>query len=256
MSKKELQLSPPEIEAYSAELRSALQIIPEVTETITWIASNPSELTTIVCEFLRLFLEIDSFTENDLETIKAAERIREEKGVARNSASKTTASAFLAELQASEVSLYQQASTAVTNVDEKTRTALKNLSTLMYKGHTVFANGRTPKDGDAAADEVIWGHTQMIDTIDPTVVMHFIMAHFFAQYFLLVLSEFNSMQEKDDFFNPLSSAVLLHVIQEKTPELTMEDAWLKQRAQGGLSWLKPHHIEVYTEALKQTTNLF
>ena len=246
--KIETRLTPATIAIYTEKLSEALSIVPEITEALTWLNENPSLFIDILEEYLMLLSHIDNLEESHVQIITAADRLRQERNIKKNSASHISMEEFLHAIESSDEILsdlaHQAFSADTLNLDQ----ALQQLATLMSNGHKMFERGGTPMDGDPASDSVIWGHTQFKKDIKPEVATHFIVSHFLSQYFLYALKEHAILKEKDDFFVPLTSAPLLHMV-TSSEKLSITEAWSTPRPEGGLGWLTEDRIATYKDAV-------
>lgn len=245
MSKEFTEFDIGMLQSQAKQLRDALTDVPEVREACKWMTENPDDYELLVTDYLMLMTVFDNLTDEDVKRIAQAESELLRRRVSRDSASNITVIDFINKVRGN-VSLQPLAFEGFSASSEYFNDATNVLAEMMLNGHKLFAKGGVPRDGDPESDKVIWGHTQARKDVAPEVIANFVVSHFMARYFTLALAEFDILREKDDFFAPLTTMLMIH--ESRNPGITpITKAWMTAREDGGLNWLSQEKLDVYKE---------
>ncbi|MCA9386900.1 hypothetical protein KC669_02585 [Candidatus Dojkabacteria bacterium] len=226
--------------------------ISQIQATLEYIKLNPIEATRVFNQYMDLARTMITFSEKDLNIIdKAHVKYNKLKGdSATNSASKVSTREFLKLIEEKNYEIQIDFALLLPLDISK---ALDPLFEMMYlASQTIFFNPEyKPVDGDPKADSMIWGHTQ-IESEDPRVLLHFIIAHGIERYIINVL---NLDIKKDSVLNALTDALCL---KNARGELDKEllDIWLnpkkpKNGQEGGMGWLNHLRVEAFDKVIQE-----
>lgn len=244
----EFQIHRMEVESFVIKVSKKLDCVPQVKESCDWMQTNLEKLTEVIRAYVDLSTKLDCYGSLELKWIQRAHEQMQQQELQESSASKLRADTFLLSSVAKDsLSATSFRTTALQAFNPKHThydDALSQLANMMYQGHLLYADGKIPKDGDSASDNVIWGHTQAKEDVDPRVLAHFIICHYLARFFSFVHSTTELADNKDAFLAVLTDAILLEGSRDAEADNVLS-IWLSPREEGGLGWLLQGQLDAY-----------
>jgi len=222
--------------------------VPELEVAIQEAQKSPKSVAQIFIDYLRIIQAFAQMSDEDRIIVTRAEEIlAQERDQSFNSASRMTMEEYeelLGEQKLEIARFILEASNPSTQVHND---ALRELCSMMLRGHELKERGRTPKDGDPDFDLAIWSHTQISD---PRANTHVVIAHFIERTMSNFVADRRGMKpEKDSFLNAITNFVILKGLRNQ--DLTyILDMWRRPKNEGGLGWASEDRITAIDEALR------